>query len=339
MTWKPTKGTYEIDRTFPSIGRVRIRTGTHDKRLASRYETMLESLPLETVHLIVGGALDLRVVWDSWSAGRMGEIPSAQVLRPLISTMRRWLERPPTEVSDSETANRKLTSEKFERLNAKAQILDVPVLLRTLREEMRERGSGFNHHRAAALAFLRDLLGPRSELYLQTAEIPMLEVTRKFPRHPCTVQEARRIATQLDKKWGEIWWTMCLTGMGPKEYWSDGWKVVRHGLEIFGQKRPARNRVVPLVVRPPEVVGTMAGFAEAIERADLGVTPYDARRSYARWLQELRFPFYRENAYMGHGPKSMRELYPWGDISEWLAEDGKALRTYVGESVALGIEA
>ena len=46
---------------------------------------------------------------------------------------------------------------------------------------------------------------------------------------------------------------------------------------------------------------------------------------------ELRIPAYQQNALMGHGPKGMRELYPWGDITAWLAELGQALRKYVGE--------
>ena len=87
------------------------------------------------------------------------------------------------------------------------------------------------------------------------------------------------------------------------------------------------------------MIGSPDGFEAALYRAKLGVAPYDARRSYARWLQELRLPAYRQDAYLGHGPKSMTALYSWGDIREWLAEDGRALREYVGEPIQLRVHA
>jgi hypothetical protein len=98
--------------------------------------------------------------------------------------------------------------------------------------------------------------------------------------------------------------------------------------------------LVPLANRPTPVVGRAGGFAEALELANLGVTRYDARRSYSRWLEEIGLPPYRRDAYMGHGPKLMRELCPWGDITAWLADDSGTLRTYLGkERGGLQVEA
>lgn len=328
--WAPKKGTLEVDRTFPGIGRVRLRTGTHNKRLATAYESMLEQLPLSIVKLLVDRKLELRVVWDAWRSGQLSTLPTAATLQSLAEAVRTWIDAPPDPVGSSEKANREATRTKLEQLEPHAQIQQLPQLLRQLRESMREKASAFNHHRAAALAFLRDTLGTRSELYHQVGDVRPLHVERKFARHPCTVAEARAIATALGATWGPIWFALCATGLGPKEYWNDGWTVTRDGVEVRGQKRLARNRVVPFVVQMPQPIGRPAGFAEALERADLGVTPYDARRSYARWLDELGLPGYRQDAYLGHGPKSMRELYKWGEIRAWLVEDGGALRKYLG---------
>ncbi len=336
--WSPKKGTIEIDRTFPTLGRVRLRTGTHDQRRARQYETMLEQLPLATVRLILGKQLDLREVWDLWSAGRQSEIPTADALRPLARAMRMWIDAPPEPVSDSETGNRERTRERLVALDATAKLWDLPVLLKTLRLAMRATGAAFNRHRAACLALVRDLVGARAELHRLCADVPTLEEVPTFARHPCTVAEAQAIRAALGAKWGGIWWALCCHGLGPKEFWDDGWKPVGLGVEVYGQKRPARNRVVPLVAPMPAPVGTKAGFAEALERAELGVTPYDARRSYARWLEEIGLPGYQRDALMGHGPKSMRELYPWGEITAWLAEIGKKLRKHVGERTPLRLE-
>lgn len=335
MVYKPTRGTYEVDRIFRGLGRVRIRTGTHDRRLAQRYELMLESLPLETVRLIVDDKLPLRFAYDAWSAGKADTLPTAQGLRPLITTMKAWVKNPPDQVGPSETANRERFIARLEDMEAGARVVDLPAMLKTLKRDMREIGAAFNRYRAAAMAFLRDDMGTRSTLYLDVQEIPELDEPPKFARHPCTVQEARAIATELGPKWGPQWWGLCCHGLGPKEHWEDGWKIVQQGLEIFGQKWTARHRVVPLVCDLPQPIGRKAGFAEALERADLGVTPYDARRSYARWLDEIGAPDYLQDAFMGHGKKDMRSLYKWGDISAWIAEYSRKLRKHVGQRLAL----
>lgn len=339
MVYKPERGTYEIDRIFRGLGRVRLRTGTHDKRRAQQFEAMLESLPLETVRLILDDRLPLRVAYDAWSAGKANTLPTVQGIRPLVETMRTWAKHPPVEVGESEVANRERFIARLAGMDAGATVAQLPTLLKTLRTEMQDFGAGFNRYRAAAMAFLRDDMGLRASLYLDVADVPTLEEPPKYARHPCTVAEARMITRELGQKWGPVWWALCCHGLGPKEYWVDGWKVVQHGVEIFGQKWTARHRVVPLIIIPPAPIGRMAGFAEAVERANLGVTPYDARRSYARWLDEVGAPDYLQDAFMGHGKKEMRSLYKWGDIGAWLNEYGRKLRKHVGEKIALRVQA
>jgi hypothetical protein len=332
--WQPKKGTREIDRVIPTIGRVRIRTGTHDKRLADNYDRMLDAIPLDVVRLLADKLITLREIYDLWTRGRT--LPSADELRPLLKTLDAWLEQPLKAVGPSEETNRAAFVERIRAIApAGAGMRAFPGLCKQLYLDFDADGRAamWNRSRAAGLAFLRDVVGRRTELYRQLAEIPMLREIPKFSRHPCTVAEARAVAAALGPKWGGIWWAMCCTGMGAKEYWKDGWRVVGHGIEIAGQKRTARNRVVPLVVTPPAPIGTMAGFAEALDRLELGVTARDARRSYERWLDELGAPDYLQDAFMGHGPKTMRALYKWGDITAWLAEWRAKLCGYVGEQL------
>jgi len=333
MAYKPARGSYEIDRIFRGLGRVRLRTGVYDKRLADRYEAMLEGLPIETVRLVLDDKIPLRAAFDAWSAGQAHTLPTMQGLRPLVATMKAWAKKPPEAVSDSETDNRDRLIARIEEIDAAACVADLPTIVKVIRRQLEGFGATFNRQRAAAMAFLRDDMGPRAALYLDLTEIPVRDEPPKYARHPCTVQEARVIARELGSKWGPVWWALCCHGLGPKEYWHDGWKPVQLGLEIFGQKWTARHRVVPLVVVPPAAPGTKAGFAEALERADLAVTPYDARRSYARWLDEIGAPDYLQDAFMGHGKNDMRSLYKWGDITAWLNEYGRKLRKHVGEKL------
>jgi hypothetical protein len=330
--YRPKTGTIEIDRIFPTLGRVRLRTGTHDARLAARYDAMLDALPLDVVKLIRDRKLALRQAYDAWSSGRAHTLPSIQAARPLRETMERWAENPPLPVSGSTYDQRIRTLEMFDPL---AQINDVPELLRNLRVSLAAHGATFNRARAAVMAFARDELGRHHAIYAAVAAVEPLPEPRIHGRHPCTVQEAKDIRGRLGAKWGPVWWALCCHGMGPREYWIDGWTVKELTLEIHGHKRAARERVVPLIVVPPPPVGRPAGFAEALERLACGVTPYDARRSYARWLDELRLPNYQHDALMGHGPKDMRSLYSSGDITAWLADLGDQLRAKLGEDVQL----
>ena len=282
--------------------------------------------------------LTLREVYDLWSRGETKLLPTAQQLRPLAESMSEWIARHEGDVSDGETDKRLAAVRMLERLHGTARLRELPDVLQQLRPEYRNRGALFNHIRTICMAFVRDIFGKHSQLHQNVADVRTHRTPPKLRRHPCTVQEAKAVRDALREPWNLIWWGMACTGMGPKEFFDDGWRVLPNGIEIAGQKRPARNRIVPLVVVPVKA-RTADGFEAALDRADVGVAPYDARRSYSRWLSELRLPDYRRNAYMGHGPKSMLQLYPWGDVSEWLGQDGLSLREYVGEPVQLRIQA
>lgn len=336
MSYKPQQGTYEIDRIFPTLGRVRIRTGTHDRRLAQRYEVMLETLPLATVQLIVDRRLPIRVAFDAWSRGDVAGLPTAETLLPLADELAHWLEKPVLEVGESEADNRQRTAEYLLGLRPLANVGELPAVLTALRPILSDRPVQFHHARAVCLAFARDRFPAHPALYAQLEAVPVFPRIRVRAHHPCTVAEARAHAAALGPKWGPIWWTLCITGMGPKEFWIDGWKQISEGVEIDGAKdtrrrgTTARRRVVPLLGVLAQKVGTKAGFAEALERAELGITPYDARRSYARWLDDAGLAGYVQDALMGHGPKSMRELYKWGEIRAMLGAVQETMLKYLG---------
>lgn len=327
--YKPQEGTYEIDRIFPAIGRVRVRTGTNDKRMAGRYELMLESLPLETVRLIAQRKIPIRVAYDAWVIGEANTLPTAQTVRPLAGAWKTWAAENP--VSDTENDHREWV---LDRLADVPTIGGLPAKVRAWRKNYRAKGAAFNRMRASVMAFLRDELGKRHAVYLDVVAIEALPEPRKVVRHPCSVQEARAVATTLGKKWGPVWWALCCHGLGPKEFWMDGWTPEGNLLHIHGTKRPARERVVPLVESLPRVMGTRGGFAEALERASLGVTPYDARRTYGRWLDDIGVTKYEHDALMGHGPRDMRSLYTSGPLAAAaLQRIGDALRAYLLEGV------
>src|SRR5437773_3604604 len=190
--YRPKTGTIEIDRLIPPLGRVRLRTGTHDARRAEGFERMLDVLPLDVVRLIVDRDVTLREVYDLWSQGK--PLPSADELRPLLPTLEAWLARPLKAVGDSEQRAREAFVERIRALaRPKAGLRAFPGLWRALylSDQAAAIGAGWNRRHAAALAFLRDVVGRRTELYRQVADLPHLPEIPKQQRHPCTVAEAR----------------------------------------------------------------------------------------------------------------------------------------------------
>lgn len=187
----------------------------------------------------------------------------------------------------------------------------------------------FNYARAVALAYLRDHGGQRTDLYAATLAIRVLPTARKRQGHPCTPAEAWTLACDLGPVWGRVWLAQCLTGMGGSELWGE-WAPEDGGLAIRGTKRAGRHRLVPLVYlleRPPLSLsrGIML-FRKALKAASRGtVQPYDGRRSYLKWLALAGIVPIHQDAYAGHGPKSMTALYQQGNVGPYLAADAAAL--------------
>ena len=186
----------------------------------------------------------------------------------------------------------------------------------------------FNLAKSAAMAFLRDVLG-RTALWSDVAAIPMLPVTRR-KGHPCTVTEARAIAEQLGSKAGPMWWAMCITGMGKSEYLYRPWVVRDDHIEIPGTKRAGRDRIVPLIEIPARPTLTYAGFNSARRYRNVSHTLYDARRTYAHWLEMAGIPRSRRHAYMGHKTRDVLDLYEDHGPLVYVKDDAQKLRKLLG---------
>src|SRR5437899_12512615 len=101
---------------------------------------MLEDLPLDVVRLIRDKVLGLRETYDLWSRGETKLLPSAQMLRPLIATMRTWVNDHTGEVSDGEQDRRLNVMAELELLDRGARVLDRTRQLTGMRTTPRTRG-------------------------------------------------------------------------------------------------------------------------------------------------------------------------------------------------------
>ena len=193
----------------------------------------------------------------------------------------------------------------------------------------------FNIARTAVQAFVRDVVGKRKPLTLEVADIDQLR-ERKKGRRGLALADAIAVRDGLGGAAGRIWWSMCLTGMGPKEYFEDGWDVLSDRVRIHGVKVAdgRRDRDVPLVDFPvrPELART--GFNSAVRRYNLtaGITynPYQAKKSFARWMEDARIPRARRVAYLGHSDADVQDRYERYEVDAYLHEDAERMRAQLG---------
>ena len=81
-------------------------------------------------------------------------------------------------------------------------------------------------------------------------------------------------------------------------------------------------------IEPPLLA--RAGFLSTLHRAHLGVSAYDARRSFARWMEEAGVLETHQQAYLGHGPRTITDLYRRAELAvAQLDADGERLAAYV----------
>ncbi len=336
-----TPETLIIDRRFAGVGRVKLRTGTTSAAVRRRLNRMLDTLADEGRVDVLRAIRDRRVtlmeVHYAFQRKALDQLPSEATTQLLATAMTTWIATVKQSVkhrSSLETSRRYL-----EREAPKAMVADIADVLDDLRTTLgREHPRSFNLLRSAASAFIRQTLKRSHPLYRAVTAVELVEVTATRKRRPLTVLQMRSYfpSPETDAVDG-IAWAMCLSGMGPGEYWHL-WNVSGDRIHIEGTKRAGRVRDVPLVFAP--IVPTMhrRTFEDKLrERTGRALTPYDLRRTYAHLMEEAGIPRTRRKLYMGHGAGDTTDLYERIEVAEFLAADGAKLRSFVGVVKAAGL--
>lgn len=346
------KGSLVIDRRIQGQ-RFKVATGLPDtakgRDLAKLWDGMVTVLAREAgrgdvVRAIQSGTLRFAEVWAHYRVGRLDRLPSPEAMRRLFpvdgpkpGAVGDWLKTYRTKKGTLSPSHKRSLRQKFtdlERLDPSATVADLP---RLVKERMavcgaREQGRTGNLTKAAAQAFLRSTLGRhQSTLWAEVADIPLLP-TEKHEPHPQTPEDAKAVREALGAIHGPIWWAMCTTGMMPDELWGGKFTVLADRIHIKGTKRAGRDRLVPKLSVPLAPERGYKSFRLALKRASGGVlTPYDARHTYAHWLEMAGLESSEQDALMGHGPKTMGDLYRQHDVSAKLAQFRDRLLNYLGE--------
>jgi hypothetical protein len=334
------RGTLVLKVRYRGVPRIERSTGTNDPKVAEQIRRMCDVLYdqgrldlLEAMALPRGDARRLHpmLVFDRYKAGTLERLPRAEVLVPLAEQWEAWTAA--AKVADSTTESRRKGWRGLRRhLHAAATLHDLPGALRDYRAACAAHPRTFNLARAAVMAFVRDVLGKRHALYAQVADVRVL--ARVGPRRqgrPFTVAGLRAHMAAMPSGMGMASWTMAVTGMGPKEYFRDGFTVQADRVLIHGQKREGRERVIPRAARIEAPSVSRETWRRAFKRVSPERQPYDLRRTFPALMLLAGIPANRRRAYMGHGARTMTELYEDAEVTQWLVEDAAALARVLGE--------
>lgn len=322
------KGSFVLKGTFGGI-RIERASGTTDRTLYNKLRHMLDTLAdagrTDVLEQVAKGKVSPLTLWRDYRGGAWDKLPTAAHVVPLAPTYDAWCQsvRGDRHRQDLEGYGVQLLA----LAPDDATLSDVPETVRALRVILEDRGRQFNKIRDAASRFLRAKLTNAHPLYREVRAIESLPVTTHYPRSPQDPARAWVIREMLGGEPGRIWWNLCCSGMNPKEYWVDGWGEEDGHLRIHGRKRSGRERLVPRIAEmsPPQM--TFWGFTTALRRSGLGVRPMDGRRSFAFWMELARIWDTHQQAYMGHGKRTITDLYRGHDVTPFLDEDGEKIAT------------
>lgn len=244
------RGTFIIDRRT-RVGRIAVASGTTHpptfRRLNEMITTLDETGRSDILRALREGELAPLQVYESFRVNELHKLPTGVELRPLKASLNAWLES--VDCSKAQKAAHKTMINKVTERGA-GTINDLPARLVLVGADCRKAKTPaqFNRVRASALAFIRDTLKRSHRLYGEVRDIPIMKEKKSPERHILSWADVQSIAEKMeDPRDRAAVYGMALTGMGPKEWYVDGWRVGDRRITIFGAKRKNRSRVVPAI--------------------------------------------------------------------------------------------
>jgi len=341
--------TLEIDLRFEA-GAVRVKkaTGVTDRAALKDMRTMLRLLWRQPAHrhLVVeqsrpGCKRSLVDLYTAYLAGKLADLTPSFEDSPFEALKDSWLAEFQASASHKQRC-RQAFRKLLDQVKYDPKLSDLPALLETYRQTCVKNGTprAFNYAKQASLALVRDSVGKRHPIRMHVADVaPMPEAKQGVKG--MTIPDAQAVRQRLVAAGHEtaarIWWGMCMTGMGPTEFWGE-WTPKPDHVLIRGTKRPGRRwgsegRKVPLlatIVKPELTVGF---FAKALRKA--GASPYQGRKTFTRLMETAQVPRTRRILYLGHGVKDITFLYEEYEVTEFLAEDRTRMLKVLGPDVTL----
>lgn len=335
------RGTFIIDRRT-RVGRISIASGTTHAPTFRRLNEMITSLGEtgrgDLLREIRDGRLTPLEVYEAFRVNELHKLPLGDMLRPLAQALETWLST--VECSKSQRAAHKTMINKVTARGA-GTVADLMGRLVLIGLDCRKEKTPaqFNRVRASTLAFIRDTLKRSHRLYGEVRDIPAMKEKKAPRKQPQTWAQIEAIAeSMVDKRDRMAVYGMALTGMGPKEWYVDGWAERDDRIVIYGEKRAGRKRIVPAVrteyfvcAKPVADVGIEREKRRFGERlfSQHGIHTYDLRRTYANTLEAAGVPRTRRKLYMGHAGGDVTSIYEQHEVDQFLLEDTRRIENYL----------
>ena len=236
---------------------------------------------------------------------------------------------------------------------------DLPKLVRALKGTMQGTPVAFNRLRTHMMAFMSETFGKMSPEWISVLQVnPYKKVEGRRPkarlRRPLTVQEldavlnafadytyrrgnAKQQTTIYKVHLAAMAYTLATTGMRPQEYWKRKgatwtWEIVH--IQVNGTKTAAAKRptfAMSVLIKPIcSEQFYRERFAEATVKAlGLELDLYSLRRTFATFMESARIEPSRARAYLGHGPKTVTDIYLAQSVLPFVLEDGRIVAAWI----------
>lgn len=301
-----------------------------------------------------------------WERGSLDKLRGPDAIGGLIAALKRYQEHhegSPSHKQDIGTSIRHM-----EKYATKAHgINDLPTLLRKAKDKMLETPVAFNRLRTHMLAFVSEAQGQHSPAWVAVSRVKRFKKAEgKRPqakiRRPLTVAELDAVCAAVEdvpvhggRKGAANKGKMVVrrtidaefirhavrflatTGMRPQEYWQRGgatWDVSIGITWIRGTKTAAANRAsfyISTIVPPPcgeQLFRRL--FSRATKKAlGLELDTYSLRRTFAKLCEDAGVVLSRRESYMGHGPKTVGDIYLRTEVLPFVLDDGEKVSQYM----------
>ena len=331
-----TPDSLPIDRRFPGVGRIHRASGTLNPAVRRKINRALDRLydngRLDVLRAVRDGHVTPMQAYDAVRLESVHALPVGETMPLLDTAMAQWIDRAAAEYSDKHVNNLHTARRYFAKHDATAQVADLARVLEELRTSAlgTKHPRSFNLARAAALAFVRATLKKSHPLWIAVSAVEPRKVPKRALGRALEPNDMRTYFPHPETDpLDAVAWSLATTGMGSKEYWGR-WQTMRDRLHIKGTKRSGRERDVPLV-RVPTVPPISRDWFEKSFRVRFNdITPYDMRRTFARWMELAGIPRTRRKLYLGHGARDVTDLYERAEMTAYLVDDGRKLRAFAG---------
>lgn len=305
-------------------------------------------------------------VLHHWERGTLDKLRGPDAVGGLVAALWRFHET--SQASASHRANLATYIRHIEKHAKKASVVsDLPALLRTAKDKMLETPVAFNRLRSHMIAFVSEVHGQHSPVWIAVTRVRRFKKVegnrpKQKQRRPLTVAEldavceaftdvvvygGRKGAGNKGKKvvrrtihaehMRHAVRFLATTGMRPAEYWQRlgaTWDVSLDMTWIRGTKTAAADRAsfyISIFVYPP--CGEQLfrrEFTRATEKAlRVGLDTYSLRRTFAKLCEDAGVVESRREAYMGHGPKTVGDLYLRTNVLPFVQEDAAKVSEWI----------